>query len=79
MRADLVTSHEVDLHLARLMEHGTAKVHQFVIDLLSLCCLGENPGFLYTEFLHTIRGIKHQVLEGEGTMYIIANIVLINF
>ena len=67
MKADLVTSHEVDLHLARLLEHGNEKVHKFVIGLLSLCCLGDKPGFLYTEFLHTMRGIKHQVLEGESS------------
>jgi hypothetical protein len=69
MRAELITSIETDLHLARLIEHGTSSMKSFAIALLSSCCLGDNPFFLYTEFLHTLREIKRCIAEGEDELY----------
>jgi CCR4-NOT transcription complex subunit 1 len=63
IRANIITSHEADLHLARLFEHGDKENQSFVLNLLTECCVESNYFCVYTEFLHTIGSIQRLVLE----------------
>lgn len=58
IRADLITSHETDLHLARLIEKNDSQIQEFVLEVLTECFLGKRAFCLYTEFLHSISSIR---------------------
>jgi CCR4-NOT transcription complex subunit 1 len=63
IKADIIAPHEVDLHLARLIEHDTGNI-SFAIGLISMTCLAESPICLYTDFLYTLACIKKAIANG---------------
>lgn len=63
IKANIITSHEADIHLARLFEHGDKENQGFVFNLLTECCVESNYFCVFTEFLHTIGSIQRLVLE----------------
>jgi CCR4-NOT transcription complex subunit 1 len=63
IKADIISPHEVDLHLARLIEHNPSNL-EFAIELINRCCLGEAPFCVYTDFLYTIACVRKSIASG---------------
>lgn len=66
IRANIVTSHEVDLHLARMIDHSFAAL-RFAIALITECCLDEFSFCPFTDFLHTINIVRSSALSDNAS------------
>lgn len=65
LRTDIISMHELDMQLARMMESGKPWVSGFTIALIRQCVLGDKKIAAHSDFMHSIEFFTRQVQKGK--------------
>ena len=70
LRADIISCLELDIHLSRQLEISKDAHIEFILDLLSNCCLGESPLYSYVDFLFTYESLRRGSWQSQREKYV---------